>query len=83
MRTGCASARKKSALNTCKEGVDIYVYCYTYLLKDRDIIADETCWLQAFGFRAPGFDLVGGRPGLVALQAALELRPSFAQTRPG
>lgn len=35
------------------------------------------------GFRHPGFDLATGRPALVALQAALEVRPSFAQTRPG
>lgn len=35
------------------------------------------------GFRHPGFDLATGRPGLVALQAALEARPSFSETRPG
>ena len=35
------------------------------------------------GFRHPDFDLATGRPGLVALQAALEARPSFADTRPG
>ena len=35
------------------------------------------------GFRHPDYDLAAGRPGLVALQAALEARPSFAQTRPG
>ena len=34
------------------------------------------------GFRHPDFDLATGRPGLVALQAALEARPSFAETRP-
>lgn len=34
------------------------------------------------GFRHPDFDWKGGRPGLAALQAALEARPSFAQTRP-
>ena len=34
------------------------------------------------GFRPPGYDLATGRPGLVALQAALESRPSFADTRP-
>ncbi len=34
------------------------------------------------GFRHPGFDLAAGRPGLMALQAALEARPSFMQTRP-
>ena len=35
------------------------------------------------GFRHPGLDLATGRPGLVALQAALEARPSFLETRPG
>ena len=35
------------------------------------------------GFRHPDFDLATGRPGLVALQAALEARPSFEATRPG
>ena len=35
------------------------------------------------GFRHPGFDLATGRPGLMALQAALEARPSFVDTRPG
>ena len=34
------------------------------------------------GFRHPDFDWKTGRPGLVALQAALETRPSFRQTRP-
>lgn len=34
------------------------------------------------GFRHPGFDLATCRPGLVALQAALEARPSFRQTHP-
>lgn len=34
------------------------------------------------GFRHPDFDLAGGRPGLMALQAALEERSSFAETRP-
>ncbi len=34
------------------------------------------------GFRHPEFDWKTGRPGLVALQAALEARPSFAATRP-
>lgn len=34
------------------------------------------------GFRHPDFDWAAGRPGLVALQAALEARPSFADTRP-
>jgi glutathione S-transferase len=34
------------------------------------------------GFRHPAYDLAAGRPGLVALQAALETRPSFMQTRP-
>ena len=33
-------------------------------------------------FRHPGFDLATGRPGLVALQVALETRPSFVETRP-
>ncbi len=33
-------------------------------------------------FRHPDFDLATGRPSLVALQAALEARPSFAETRP-
>ena len=35
------------------------------------------------GFRHPDFDWRGGRPGLVALQTALEQRSSFAETRPG
>lgn len=34
------------------------------------------------GFRHPDYDWKTGRPGLVALQAALEARPSFRQTRP-
>jgi glutathione S-transferase len=34
------------------------------------------------GFRHPDYDWKTGRPGLVALQAALEARPSFIQTRP-
>ena len=34
------------------------------------------------GFRHPDFDWRSGRPGLVALQTALESRPSFQQTRP-
>jgi glutathione S-transferase len=34
------------------------------------------------GFRHPGFDLASGRPGLMALQAALEARLSFAETHP-
>lgn len=33
-------------------------------------------------FRHPDYDWRTGRPGLVALQAALEARPSFMQTRP-
>lgn len=33
-------------------------------------------------FRHPDFDWKTGRPNLVALQAALEARPSFVQTRP-
>ncbi len=35
------------------------------------------------GFRHPDFDWNTGRPRLVALQAALEQRSSFEQTRPG
>ena len=34
------------------------------------------------GFRHPDFDWTSGRPNLVALQAALEARASFAATRP-
>ena len=34
------------------------------------------------GFRHPDYDLATGRPGLIALQAALEARPSFLETRP-
>ena len=34
------------------------------------------------GFRHPDFDWKTGRPGLVALQSALEARPSFRDTRP-
>lgn len=34
------------------------------------------------GFRHPDFDLATGRPRLMALQAALETRPSFVETRP-
>jgi hypothetical protein len=34
------------------------------------------------GFRHPDYDWKTGRPNLVALQAALEARPSFMQTRP-
>lgn len=34
------------------------------------------------GFRHPDFDWKTGRPGLVALQAALEQRPSFRDTVP-
>ena len=34
------------------------------------------------GFRHPDFDWKTGRPGLVALQAALEARPSFRDTAP-
>jgi glutathione S-transferase len=33
-------------------------------------------------FRHPDFDWATGRPGLVALQTALEARPSFMETRP-
>jgi len=36
-------------------------------------------WLD---FRHPDFDWASGRPGLVALQTALEARPSFVATRP-
>lgn len=35
------------------------------------------------GFRHPDYDWASGRPGLVALQAALERRGSFVKTRPG
>lgn len=35
------------------------------------------------GFRHPGFDLATRRPRLIALQAALENRASFVETRPG
>ena len=38
--------------------------------------------LTWISFRHPDFDWATGRPGLVALQAALEARPSFAETRP-
>ena len=38
--------------------------------------------LTWIGFRHPGFDLAGGRPGLMALQQTLEARASFADTRP-
>jgi glutathione S-transferase len=34
------------------------------------------------GFRHPDFDWRSGRPALAALQAALEARPSFVDTRP-
>ena len=34
------------------------------------------------GFRHPDYDWKTGRPGLVALQAALEARPSFRETAP-
>lgn len=34
------------------------------------------------GFRHPDYDWKTGRPNLVALQAALEARPSFAETYP-
>lgn len=40
------------------------------------------CAVTWIGFRHPEFDWRGGRPKLVALQAALEARPSFADTRP-
>lgn len=35
------------------------------------------------GFRHPDFDWKTGRPALATLQAELEQRPSFAETRPG
>ena len=38
--------------------------------------------LTWISFRHPDFDWATGRPRLVALQAALEARPSFAGTRP-
>jgi glutathione S-transferase len=38
--------------------------------------------LTWFDFRHPDFDWATGRPGLVALQTALEARPSFMETRP-
>lgn len=34
------------------------------------------------GFRHPDYDVSSGRPRLMALQTALETRPSFAATRP-
>ena len=40
------------------------------------------CALTWTSFRHPEFDWKTGRPTLVALQAALEARPSFAATRP-
>lgn len=40
------------------------------------------CALTWIGFRHPEFDWKTGRPKLVALQAALEARSSFAGTRP-
>ena len=40
------------------------------------------CAVTWVGFRHPEFDWQAGRPRLVALQAALEARPSFAATRP-
>lgn len=39
--------------------------------------------LTWISFRHPDIDWKAGRPNLVALQAALELRPSFADTVPG
>jgi glutathione S-transferase len=38
--------------------------------------------MRWIGFRHPDFDLAAGRPGLMALSAALETRPSFADTQP-
>ena len=40
------------------------------------------CALTWLDFRHPGFDWKTGRPKLVALQAALETRPSFVETTP-
>jgi glutathione S-transferase len=40
------------------------------------------CAVTWIGFRHPDFDWKTGRPGLVALQAALEARPSFRETVP-
>lgn len=40
------------------------------------------CAVTWIGFRHPDFDWKTGRPGLVALQAALEARPSFGETYP-
>ena len=40
------------------------------------------CVVTWIDFRHPEFDWRTGRPNLVALQAALETRPSFADTRP-
>lgn len=40
------------------------------------------CAVTWVGFRHPEFDWRAGRPKLVALQTALETRPSFAATRP-
>lgn len=40
------------------------------------------CAVTWVGFRHPEFDWQAGRPKLVALQAALEARPSFAATAP-
>ena len=38
--------------------------------------------LTWIGFRHPDIDWAAGRPNLAALQATLEQRPSFAETRP-
>lgn len=40
------------------------------------------CAVTWIGFRHPDFDWKTGRPGLVALQVALEARPSFRETLP-
>lgn len=40
------------------------------------------CAVTWIGFRHPDFDWKTGRPGLVELQAALEVRPSFRETVP-
>jgi len=39
--------------------------------------------VASIGFRHPDFDWKTGRPALATLQAALEKRPSFTETRPG
>lgn len=59
-------------------------------LEAADLSADQLdmgvitagCAVTWVGFRHPEFDWQAGRPKLVALQATLEARPSFAGTRP-